>query len=98
VVKRWPVTNSRLSSLPKVARWLWACYAGGQPSRLVETAGLMRPRMARAVAEHEALSAEAAAERYFRRTGWLKLYRTDRGFAAQRRELELAKDLGIANV
>ena len=46
----------------------------------------------------EALSGEAGAERYFRRTGWLKLYRTDRGFAAQRRELQLAKDFGIANV
>src|SRR5689334_8139922 len=58
----------------------------------------MRPFMARAVAEHEVLSAEAGAERYFRRTGWLKLYRSDRGFAAQRRELQLAKDFGIANV
>jgi D-amino-acid dehydrogenase len=98
VFKRSPQANYHLSFLPKVAPWLWAFYAASQPSRLVETARLMRPLMARAVVEHEALSAEAAAERYFRRTGWLKLYRTDRGFAAQRRELELAKDLGIANV
>jgi D-amino-acid dehydrogenase len=98
VFKRSPQANYHLSFLPKVAPWLWAFYAASQPSRLAETVRLMRPLMARAVAEHEALSAEAAAERYFRRTGWLKLYRTDRGFAAQRRELELAKDLGIANV
>ena len=98
VFKRSPQANYHLSFLPKVAPWLWAFYAASQPSRLAETARLMRPLMARAVAEHEALSAEAAVERYFRRTGWLKLYRTDRGFAAQRRELELAKDLGIANV
>ena len=37
----------------------------------------MRPLLARAVAEHEALAAEAGAERYFSRNGWLKLYRTD---------------------
>ena len=98
VFKRSPQANYHLSFLPKVAPWLWAFYAASQPSRLAETARLMRPLMARAVAEHEALSAAAAAERYFRRTGWVKLYRTDRGFAAQRRELELAKDLGIANV
>ena len=30
--------------------------------------------------------------------GWLKLYRTDRAFAAQATELELAARFGIANV
>ena len=50
----------------------------------------MRPLFARAIAEHEALVAEAGAERYLRRNGWLKLYRGDRSFAAQARELELA--------
>jgi D-amino-acid dehydrogenase len=98
VLKRSPLANYHLSFLPKVAPWLTAFYAASQPSRLVETARLIRPLMARAVAEHQALSGEAGAERYFRRTGWLKLYRTDRGFAAQRRELQLAKDFGIANV
>ena len=97
-LKRSPQANYHLSFLPKVAPWLAAFYAASQPSRLVETARLIRPLMARAVAEHEVLSGEAGAGRYFRRTGWLKLYRTDRGFAAQRRELQLAKDFGIANV
>jgi D-amino-acid dehydrogenase len=64
----------------------------------LETAQAMRPLFARAVAEHEVLVGEAAAERYVRRTGWLKLYRSGRAFAAQARELELAKELGIANV
>jgi len=58
----------------------------------------MRPLMARAVSEHEALAAEAGAGRYLRHTGWLKLYRTDRAFAGQSRELDLAAQLGIANV
>ena len=58
----------------------------------------MRPLFGRAVAEHEALAAEAGAERYFSRRGWLKLYRTDRAFAALAPELELAARLGIANV
>jgi len=98
VLKRSPQANYHLSFLPKVAPWLAAFYAASQPSRLVATARLIRPLMAHAVAEHEALSGEAGAERYFRRTGWLKLYRTDRGFAAQKRELQLAKDFGIANV
>ena len=49
-------------------------------------------------AEHEALAAEAGAERYLSRRGWLKLYRTDAAFAAQAGELELAANFGIAPV
>jgi D-amino-acid dehydrogenase len=97
-LKRSPQANYHLSFLPKIAPWLMAFYAASRPSRLVETARLIRPLMARAVAEHDALSKDAGAERYFRRTGWLKLYRTDRAFAAQARELELAREFGIANV
>jgi D-amino-acid dehydrogenase len=97
-LKRAPEANYHLSFLPKVAPWLLAFRAASRPERLLETAELMRPLFARAVAEHEALSAEAGAERYLRRNGWLKLYRGDRSFAAQSRELEMASRLGIANV
>jgi D-amino-acid dehydrogenase len=97
-LKDSPVANYHLGFLPKVAPWLAAFRAASRPARLIETARLMRPLMARAVAEHEALSAEAGATNYLRRTGWLKLYRTDAAFAAQARELELAETFGIANV
>ena len=63
---------------------------------MLETAQLMRPLFARAVAEHDALVTEAGAERYIRRNGWLKLYRSDRSFAGAARELEMASRLGIA--
>jgi D-amino-acid dehydrogenase len=97
-LKRAPEANYHLSFLPKVAPWLVAFRAASRPERLLETAQLMRPLFANAVAEHEAFAAEAGADRYFRRSGWLKLYRGDRSFAAQTRELELASTLGIANV
>ncbi len=97
-LKRAPQANYHLSFLPAVAPWLAAFRAASQPSRLIETAQLMRPLFARAVSEHEALSAEAGAANYLRRNGWLKLYRTDSAFAAQSRELELAANFGIANV
>jgi D-amino-acid dehydrogenase len=96
--KRAPEANYHLAFLPKVAPWLLAFRAASRPERLLETAELMRPLFARAVAEHEALVAEAGAERYLRRNGWLKLYRGDKSFAAQARELDLAASLGIANV
>jgi D-amino-acid dehydrogenase len=97
-LKRAPEANYHLSFLPQVAPWLLAFRAASQPERLIETAHIMRPLMARAVTEHEALSAEAGAAKYFRYTGWLKLYRSDTSFAAQARELELAARFGIANV
>ena len=97
-LKRAPEANYHLSFLPKVAPWLAAFHAASRPARMIETAELMRPLFARAAAEHEALVAESAAERYVRRNGWLKLYRGDRSFAAQARELDLAGQLGIANV
>jgi D-amino-acid dehydrogenase len=97
-LKRAPEANYHLSFLPTVAPWLLAFRAASQPARLVETAQLIRPLMARALAEHEALSAEAGSEKYLRHTGWLKLYRSDQSFAAQACELELAARFGIANV
>ena len=62
-LKRSPLANYHLTFLPKIAPWLLAFRAASQPERLVETAQLMRPLFARAVTEHEALSAEAGAER-----------------------------------
>jgi D-amino-acid dehydrogenase len=97
-LKRSPIANYHLAFLPKIAPWLLAFRAASTPARLVETAHLMRPLLARAVAEHEILAVESGAERYLRRTGWLKLYRSDKSFAGVARELELAKELSIANV
>jgi D-amino-acid dehydrogenase len=97
-LKRAPEANYHLTFLPRVAPWLLAFRAASQPEHLVETAELMRPLFARAIAEHETLAAESGGERYLHRNGWLKLYRGDRSFAAQARELEMASRLGIANV
>jgi D-amino-acid dehydrogenase len=97
-LKRSPIANYHLAFLPKIAPWLLAFRAASRPERLVETAHLMRPLLARAVAEHETMAAASGAERYLRHTGWLKLYRTDKSFAGVASELELAKELGIANV
>jgi glycine/D-amino acid oxidase-like deaminating enzyme len=66
-LKRSTLANYHLRFLPKVAPWLMAFRAASQPARLVETAQIMRPLMARAVPEHDALAAESGAERHFSR-------------------------------
>jgi D-amino-acid dehydrogenase len=57
----------------------------------------MRPLFRRAVTEHETLLVEAGATRYLRKNGWLKVYRTEAGFAAVTRELSLAEEFGVAH-
>jgi D-amino-acid dehydrogenase len=97
-LKRSSVANYHASHLPRIAPWLMAFRAASQPPRLIETARLMRPLFERAVAEHDLLTAEAAAGCYLTRRGWLKLYRTDAAFAALAPEFDLAARFGIANV
>jgi D-amino-acid dehydrogenase len=94
-LKRAPEANYHLSFLPQAAPWLLAFRAASRPERLIETARVMRPLFARAVAEHEALMLESGATRYLRKNGWLKVYRSDRAFAALARELALAAEFGI---
>src|SRR5437667_753206 len=61
VLKRSPEANYHLTFLPWIAPWLLAFCAASTPRRLVETARVMRPLFARALAEHETLLAEADA-------------------------------------
>jgi D-amino-acid dehydrogenase len=97
-LKRSPVANYHLFQLLRIAPWLAAFRAASRPTRLAETARLMRPLFARAIGEHEVLAGASGAERYLSRRGWLKLYRTDRAFAALKPELDLAASFRIANV
>src|SRR5690242_7089911 len=79
-LKRAPEANYHLSFLPTIAPWLLAYRAATRPAKLIQHARLVRPLFAQAVAEHEMLMQEANATRYLRKTGWLKLYRSDESF------------------
>lgn len=95
-LKQRPEANYHLSALASVAPWLLAFRHHSQLDRAIETAHVTRPMFAAAVAEHEALAAECGAERLIRRTGWLKLYRSDAAFAALAPDFELAAKYGVA--
>jgi glycine/D-amino acid oxidase-like deaminating enzyme len=94
-LKRAPEADYHIGFLAKVAPWLLAFRRNSSPEHLVETMQAMRPLFSRAVSEHEALMAEAGAERYMRHTGWLKLYRSDKGLAGTARERAVAAELGM---
>ena len=94
-LKRASEANYHLTFLPRVAPWLLAFRAASRPARLAETARLNRPLFAQALAEHETLMEEAGATRYLRKNGWLKLYRSERAFAALTLEFDLAREFGL---
>jgi D-amino-acid dehydrogenase len=94
-LKRAPEADYHLAFLPEVMPWLLAFRRNSAPERLVETMQAMRPLFSRSVDEHAALMAESDAERYLRRTGWLKLYRTDKSLARTERERAVAEELGL---
>jgi D-amino-acid dehydrogenase len=93
--KRATEADYHLSFLPHVAPWLLAYRANSALERRMEFAQLMRPLFSRAVAEHEALMTESGAERYLRKDGWLKLYRSAAAFEATAPERELAAKYGL---
>jgi D-amino-acid dehydrogenase len=95
IFKRAPEANYHLSFLPHVARWLFDFYQWSTPSRLLETAHLIRPLFAHAVSEHEALMMDSGATRYLRKNGWLKAYRSEASFAGTQTERELAASFGV---
>ena len=94
-LKRASEANYHLSFLPHVLPWLLAFHAASRPDRLAETARLIRPLFSHAVGEHEALMAESGASHYLRKTGWLKVYREERSFAALAAEFDLAAKFGL---
>ncbi len=94
-LKRASEANYHLSFLPQVAPWLLAYRAASRPDRIAETARLNRPLFARAMAEHETLMAESGGARYLRKTGWIKVYRSERSFAALQPDFDLAAEFGL---
>ena len=95
-LKRSPEANYHLAFLPRVAPWLFSFWLASRPKKLLEFASAMRPMFSRAVAEHEALMTESGALDYLRKTGWAKIYRSEKTFAEMAPELDLADELGIA--
>lgn len=94
-LKQAPEANYHLADLPRLAPWLWAYFRASSPQRLAESARMLRPLMAAAVPEHEALLTEADALRYLRKDGWISIYRTESAFNDMTPQLALGAELGV---
>lgn len=94
-LKQATEANYHLAHLPKLLPWLIAYWNAGRPQHMFEFAHAMRPLFGAAVAEHEALLKESGAERYLRKNGWLRVYRSDAGFERAKADLDAVRKGGI---
>lgn len=91
----YPGASYHGSALPGLAPWLFAYFRASEPSRMMASAKSLGPITAASVGEHNRLAELSGAGHLYRDTGWMKLYRTAAGFAAARRQRDLALAQGI---
>jgi D-amino-acid dehydrogenase len=66
------------TAIPRLAPFLWKYWHHSRPARHRAIARLYARLIEHCITEHEALAAEAGAQELFRRTGWMKVFRTER--------------------
>jgi len=85
----------RFRDLPAFLPWLLRYALASSPERAFRSAMAALPLISRSLVEHEALIAEAGVPHLLRRTGWIKLFRSnatlDKGVA----DLERARRYGV---
>jgi D-amino-acid dehydrogenase len=84
-----PEANLHWSALPSIAPWLYRYWQASTPERLAAASSAARPLVERCIAEHEEFMREAGILGMARRTGYLRLYRSEQALDA-----EIAKDEG----
>jgi D-amino-acid dehydrogenase len=75
--------NLHWSALPKIAPYLFRYWQASTAEGVAQTARGARPLIERCVIEHEALMQEAGIVGMMRRTGYLRLYRSEQTLAAE---------------
>jgi len=94
-LNRSPQARYRLSDLPYSLPWLLRYFLASSPERAQHSAMAELPLIERSLLEHEALIAEAKVPELLRRTGWLKLFRSEKSLANAVRDVERARQYGI---
>src|SRR5687767_665859 len=67
-----------VSAIPRIAPFLWAYWQHSRAARHREIAHKYAKLIEHCITEHDALAAEAGATALIRRTGWMKVFRTER--------------------
>ena len=91
-----PQVRYQLADLPVFLPWLLRYYLASSPDRALHSAMAELPLIRRSLIEHQALIAEAEVPELLRRTGWIKLYRSEATLANAMRDFERARQYGVA--
>jgi D-amino-acid dehydrogenase len=94
-LNRAPEVRYSVSDLPVFLPWLLRYFLASSPERALRSAMAALPLIQRSLAEHEALIAEADVAQLLRRTGWIKLFRSDATLAKALRDLARAGKYGV---
>jgi D-amino-acid dehydrogenase len=90
-LNRAPEARIDWRALPYIASWLVRYWREGAPEAVARTALAMRPLIERALIEHQALMREAGIIGELRRTGYLRIFRSERRLTAELAAEEIAR-------
>jgi D-amino-acid dehydrogenase len=90
-----PQVRYALTDLPVFLPWLLRYYLASSPQRALHSALAELPLIRRSLIEHEALIEEAGVPQLLRRTGWIKLFRSDATLANALHDLDRARQYGV---
>jgi D-amino-acid dehydrogenase len=93
---RTPQVRYHFRDLATFLPWLVRYFRASSPERALHSAMAELPLIQRSLIEHEELIAAAKVPELLRRTGWIKLYRSDATLAKAVQDLERAKQYGVA--
>ncbi len=85
----------QLADLPHFAPWLARYWWESEPQRAYAHAMAALPLVEACLSEHERLMAEAGVPGLLRKTGWLKLFRSEKTFAAGREAAKRIEPFGL---
>jgi D-amino-acid dehydrogenase len=94
-MNRAPQVRYEISDLPSFLPWLVRYFLASSPERALHSAMAELPLIRRSLIEHEALIAEAGVPELLRRTGWIKLFRSEATLTNAVRDFERAKTYGV---
>src|SRR4030095_8350116 len=90
-LNRAPQVRYAVADLPVFLPWLVRYFLASSPQRALHSALAELPLIKRSLVEHEALVAEAGMPQLLRRTGWIRLFRSDATLANALGDLDRAK-------
>jgi D-amino-acid dehydrogenase len=94
-LNRAPQVRYELADLPAFLPWLARYFLASSPERALRSAMAELPLIRRSLIEHEALIAEAGVPELLRKSGWIKLFRSDATLEGAFADFERSRPYGV---